>query len=251
MKITFLGSGTSNGVPEIGCECTVCKSNNTKDKRLRSSVLVEKGDIRILIDVTPDFREQVMKLPFQKIDGVLITHEHYDHVGGIDDLRLFGQFGRIDLYAEENVSEALQNRIPYCFMSKRYTGVPNLKITEIDCNPFEIENIEIIPIRILHHRLPILGFRIDNFAYLTDVKTIDDKELYKLKDLDLLVISALRKTEHISHQTLNQAVTIINKIKPKKSYLTHLSHDMGLHDVVEEELEGSISIAYDGLEVTI
>lgn len=251
MKITFLGTGTSNGVPEIGCKCTVCTSDNPKDKRLRSSVLVEKGDIRILIDVTPDFRQQVMNLPFRKIDGVLITHEHYDHVGGMDDLRQFGRFGEINIYAEKNVSEALQNRIPYCFIRKKYKGVPNLEITEIDCSSFEIEGIEIIPIRVLHHKLPILGFRIDNFAYLTDVKTIDENELSKLKGLDLLVMSALRKTEHISHQTLDQAIELIHKIKPKKTYITHLSHEMGLHDVVENELEDNVSIAFDGLEISI
>lgn len=251
MKITFLGTGTSTGVPEIGCECEVCMSNNSKDKRLRSSVLIETRGKRILIDATPDFRAQMMSLPFQKIDGILVSHEHYDHVGGMDDLRNFGRFGEIDIYAEKNVSEALIRRIPYCFAPNKYAGVPNLKIKEIDTNPFLIEDIEVIPIRVMHYRLPILGFRIGGFAYLTDVKTIADQELEKLRDLDVLVVSALRKTEHISHQTLDQAIELIHKVEPKKAYLTHLSHQMGLHDVVNKELEEGISIAYDGMELRI
>ena len=251
MKITFLGTGTSSGVPVIGCQCSVCKSEDKKDNRMRSSVLVEKGTTQILIDVTPDFRKQMMNLPFHKIDGVLISHEHYDHVGGIDDFRPFGKFGQIEIYAEQNVSQALMYRIPYCFASHKYAGIPNIKITEIDCTPFMIENVEIVPIRVLHYRLPILGFRIGDFAYLTDVKTIPEEEFEKLKGLDLLVVSALRKTEHISHQNLDQAIDLIHKIKPERAYLTHLSHEMGLHNVVDQELEKGINIAYDGLEIII
>lgn len=246
MKITILGTGTSTGVPEIGCECVVCKSQNSTDKRLRSSVLIEKDNKRILIDATPDFREQMLRLPFRKIDGVLISHEHYDHVGGLDDMRSFGRFGEVNLYAEKNVSNALKNRIPYCFMPKKYAGIPNLKLNEIDCTPFIIEGIKIVPIRVMHYQLPILGFRIGNFAYLTDVKTVPSEELEKLEGLDVLVVSALRKTEHISHQTLDEAIDLIHKIEPKKAYLTHLSHQMGLHDEVERELEEGVSVAYDG-----
>lgn len=251
MKITFLGTGTSTGVPEIGCECIVCKSKDSKDNRLRSSVLIEVNDKRILIDATPDFRAQMMKLPFRKLDGVLISHEHYDHVAGLDDMRPFGQFGEIDIYAEKNVSKALKSRIPYCFMPVQYAGIPNLRVIEITTKPFMIEDIEIIPIRVMHHNLPILGFRIGDFAYLTDVKTVPEDELHKLEDLKILVVSALRKSKHVSHQNLDQAIDLTHKINPEMTYLTHLSHQMGLHNVIEQELEKSISIAYDGLEIDI
>lgn len=251
MKITFLGTGTSTGVPEIGCECIVCKSKDSKDNRLRSSVLIEVNDKRILIDATPDFRAQMMKLPFRKLDGVLISHEHYDHVAGLDDMRPFGQFGEIDIYAEMKVSKALKSRIPYCFMPVQYAGIPNLRVIEITTKPFMIEDIEIIPIRVMHHNLPILGFRIGDFAYLTDVKTVPEDELHKLEDLKILVVSALRKSKHVSHQNLDQAIDLTHKINPEMTYLTHLSHQMGLHNVIEQELEKSISIAYDGLEIDI
>ena len=251
MKITFLGTGTSSGIPVIGCECIVCNSNNEKDRRLRSSVLIEKNDTRILIDVTPDFREQMMNLSFQKINGILISHEHYDHVGGLDDLRPYSRFGEQDIYAERNVSQALKNRIPYCFMTNRYAGIPDLRIIEIDTSPFQLEDVEIIPIRVMHHKLPILGFRIDNFAYLTDVKTVPSEELSKLKNLDVLVVSALRIKEHISHQNLDQAIDLIHTINPQKAYLTHLSHEMGLHNEVESQLEKNIQLAFDGLVIDL
>ncbi|NDW09174.1 MBL fold metallo-hydrolase [Dysgonomonas sp. 520] len=247
MKITFLGTGTSTGVPEIGCTCDVCKSSDVKDKRLRASVLINMDGKNILIDCGPDFRQQMLQQHFDKLHGVLLTHEHYDHVGGIDDLRPFCKFGDIDIYTEPYVADALKNRIPYCFEDNKYPGIPNISITEIGMDKFSIENISITPIRLMHHLLPITGFRINNFAYLTDLKTIPESEFIKLQNLDALVINALRIKEHISHQTLEQALVNIQKIAPKKAYLTHISHHLGLHEAVQSKLPANVFLAYDSL----
>lgn len=252
MNVRFLGTGTSTGVPQIGCRCEVCSSRGERDKRLRSSVRIEVGDTLLLIDCTPDFRQQMMGLPYRKIDGCLFTHEHYDHVGGIDDLRPFSRFGTIDLYMEAYLEEVIKERMPYCFTPYGYKGVPDINIKRINSRePFYVGTVEITPIRVMHYKLPILGFRIGDFAYLTDVKTIPADELDKLQGLDTLVMSALRKTEHISHQTLEEAIKLIQKINPHTTYLTHLSHEMGFHATVEEELPENIFLAYDGLEVSV
>ena len=252
MKVRFLGTGTSTGVPQIGCRCEVCKSVDPRDKRLRTSVRIEIDEKVLLIDCSPDFREQMLPLPFEKIDGLLLTHEHYDHVGGIDDLRPFSIFGPVDICMEERVENILRERLPYCFTEYKYSGVPNVAVRRISADEnFQIATVTITPIRIMHYRLPILGFRIRNFAYLTDVKTIEEAELKQLKGIDTLVVSALRKTEHISHQTLDQALEIIDKVKPKVAYLTHMSHEIGLHADLEKELPPQVSPAYDGLEILV
>ena len=250
MKIRFLGTGTSTGIPQIGCSCPVCRSADRRDRRLRCSVAITEGQQQILIDCSPDFRQQALMLPFRKINGILFTHEHYDHTGGIDDLRPYSQFGAVDLYMEERVEDAVKKRLPYCFAEKRYGGIPNIRIQRIDSHhPFLIGKWEVIPIRLLHYKLPILGFRIGNFAYLTDVKSIPETEYAKLRDLDRLVISSLRKTEHISHLSLAESLQIIHKIGPAKAYLTHFSHEMGLHADLMEELPDGVYPAYDGLEI--
>lgn len=251
MKVKFLGTGTSTGVPQIGCRCEVCSSGDSRDKRLRTSVMIEIDEVVITIDCTPDFRQQMLSLPFRKIDAILFTHEHYDHVGGIDDLRPFSIFGPVNLYMEEHLENRLRERMPYCFAEHKYGGVPDLIVRRINANEdFQVGTVQVTPIRVMHYRLPILGFRIRNFAYLTDVKTIEEAEIDKLKGVDYLVVNALRKTEHISHQTLYQALTLIEKIKPNNAYLIHMSHEIGLHAKVNDELPDHVALAYDGLEVS-
>ena len=252
MKIRFLGTGTSTGVPEIGCECAVCISDDWRDKRLRCSVQIETDDANIIIDCTPDFRQQMLQVPFQKIDAILITHEHFDHVGGIEDLRPFCRFGTVETYAEPHVAQAIENRMPYVFNGRKYRGIPDIGIVPItSLDPFRIKDTEIIPIRVMHHKLPILGFRIGGFAYLTDVKQLPEEDLGKLSGLDLLVASALREEEHISHQTLAEAIALAEKINPKQTFFTHMSHQIGLHRNIESQLPPGFSFAFDGLEISL
>jgi len=249
MKIRFLGTGTSTGVPEIGCTCEVCTSSDKRNNRLRTSALVSINDKNILIDCGPDFRQQMLPLQFRKLDAVLITHEHYDHVGGMDDLRPFCRFGDIDVYLEKYVADALRARIPYCFEDFKYPGVPSFNLNKIDDKPFNVEGIDITPVRLMHYKLPITGYRIGNMAYLTDVKSIPEEEYKKLENIDTLIIDALRIEKHISHQNLSEALANIKRIAPKKAYLVHLSHQMGLHEEVQKTLPDNVFIAYDGLEI--
>jgi len=251
MRIRFLGTGTSTGVPEIGCRCKVCTSKDKRDKRLRSSILIKINNENLLIDCGPDFRQQMLGLPFEKLDAVLLTHEHYDHVGGLDDLRPFNKLGDIDIYAEKRVTDILLSRIPYCFAENKYPGTPNILLNEIENKPFYINDIEINPIRLMHYKLPIFGYRIGDFAYLTDLKTIPEEEYEKLKNLDVLVMNALRISEHISHQNLEQALENAARIGAKRTYFTHLSHQMGLHAEVQKMLPDGVFLSYDGLEVEI
>lgn len=251
MKIRFLGTGTSTGVPEIGCQCAVCTSDNKKDKRLRTSLLVEIDDKRLLLDCGPDFRQQMLPVAFKKIDAVLLSHEHYDHVGGIDDLRPFCQFGDIDIYAEQNVCQAIKQRMPYCFRENKYPGVPNINLNEISLESKMIKGIDIVPIRVFHGKLPIFGYRIEKMAYLTDVLSIPEQEYAKLKNLDVLIINALRMKPHLSHQTLDETLKKIERIQPKHAYLVHMSHHFGLHDDMQRLLPQNVTLAYDNLEISL
>lgn len=252
MKVKFLGTGTSTGVPEIGCQCAVCRSQDTRDRRLRASVLINTNGKRILIDCGPDFRQQMLNEEFSQIKRVLLTHEHYDHVSGIDDLRPFCRFGDIDIFANKRTCKVLLERIPYCFTDNKYPGVPSINLNRIDEDrSFYIQDIEILPVTVMHYKLPILGYRIGNFAYLTDAKYIPEEEYAKLKNLDTLVINALRINEHISHQTLQEALETIERIAPKRAYLIHMSHQIGLHAEVEKTLPPNVFLSYDGLEIEV
>ncbi len=249
MRITFLGTGTSTGVPQIGCTCRVCTSTDPRDNRLRTSAMVEFNGKNILIDCGPDFRQQLLRWPVPRIDAVLITHIHYDHTGGIDDLRPFGDGRSIPIYVESSVGEGIRARLPYCFADHRYPGVPNLQLQEVGLAPFTVAGEEIIPIRVMHYRLPILGYRMGNLVYITDALTIPEEEYAKLQNVDVLVINALRKEPHLSHQTLAEALQVVERIAPRETYLIHMSHHMGLAAEIEQELPAHVHLAYDGLVV--
>ena len=254
MKIIFLGTGTSQGVPVIGCDCNVCLSTNVKDKRLRSSIYIELDNNKnIVIDTGPDFRQQILRENIQRVDGILFTHEHKDHTAGLDDVRAFNFKYKMDMpiYARKNVLNQLKEEFSYIFSNSKYPGVPRIKTNEITDQPFDFYNQTIIPINVLHYKLPVFGFRINNFTYITDANFISDDEIQKIKGTDTLVINALRIKEHISHFTLDEALEIIKKIQPKKAYLTHASHYLGLHEEIEARLPDNVNLAYDGLSFSL
>ena len=252
MRLTFLGTGTSCGVPTIGCDCRVCRSENPKDKRLRCSALVETEQTRLLIDCGPDFRQQMMPQPFRRIDGILITHAHYDHMGGMDDVRPYCQFGEINVYADPIARKGLLEMLPYCFAENRYPGVPAIGLHEIHKHePFTIGDIEIMPIEVMHGKLPILGYRMGPLTYITDMKTIDDGELQYIKGTEVLVVNALRQQPHHSHQTVDDAVSFARRVGAKRTLLIHSSHHIGLHDEVNASLPSDIQLAYDGQVVEV
>lgn len=253
MTIEFLGTGTSMGVPVIACDCEVCSSTESLDKRLRSSVMIDVCDQRLLIDAGPDFRQQMLRANVKHIDAILLTHGHTDHVAGLDDVRAINwQMQQpMPVYGESFVNEEIKLRFGYAFAEHKYPGVPEYQLNDITLEPFHISNITITPIRVWHHRLPVVGFRINQFAYITDANRIDKEELDKLKNLDILVINGLRPEKHLSHFSLDEAIEVIQQIKPKQAYITHISHQMGLHQQVNSELPENIQLAYDTLRLTI
>lgn len=247
IKVTVLGSGTSKGIPEIGCTCHTCTSDDPHDKRLRASVLVETHGLKILIDASPDLRQQALRNDISSLDAVLFTHQHYDHVGGVDDLRPFCASGDLPIFTNPQTAKDLRTRVDYCFRDHPYPGVPKLDLHEVECRPFYIDGLKITPVEVLHGKLPIYGYRIGNFAYVTDAKTIPDSEKEKLRNLDVLILNCLRiRQEHFAHLILPEALSLIDELKPKRCILTHACHMLGRHEEVSHILPSGVEYAYDG-----
>jgi len=253
MKLTFLGTGTSQGVPVITCKCKVCKSDDERDKRLRTSVLIEVDETNIVIDSGPDFRQQMLRENVQKLDAILFTHEHKDHTAGLDDVRAFNYTQRkpMDVYCEERVSNSLKREFAYVFSEFKYPGLPKININIIENKIFTVDGVNIEPIRVKHLKLPVFGFKINDLAYITDANYISEQEKEKIKGVKVLVVNALRREEHLSHFTLSQALQLIKEVKPERAYLTHLSHAMGLYNDIKDELPENVFFAYDGLGLEI
>lgn len=254
VKITFLGTGTSQGVPIIGCQCVVCKSEDAKDKRLRSSILIESETTTVVIDSGPDFRQQMLRADVRKLDGLVFTHSHKDHVAGMDDIRAFNylQGKPVDVYANLATQEVIRNEFPYIFSNTDYPGIPQLNMHTIGKEQaFTIGDITLQPIEVIHYKMPVLGFRINDFVYITDANYIDNAELKKLNGCSKLVLNALRRETHISHFTLEEAIALSQRIQPDTTYFTHISHQLGLHESIEQELPSGIHLAYDTYSIDV
>ncbi|MEQ9286466.1 MAG: MBL fold metallo-hydrolase [Cyclobacteriaceae bacterium] len=252
MKVTFLGTGTSQGVPVIACDCQVCQSIDFRDKRLRSAIHIEADDNSFVIDTGPDFRQQMLRARIKRIDAVLFTHEHKDHTAGLDDIRSYNFRQKMDMpvYGHQRVLDQLKREFSYVFAEKKYPGAPRIETYPIDIAPFTIKGTGFVPIQVMHHKLPVFGFRVKDFAYITDANHIDDSEIEKLKGLDTLVLNALQKDPHISHFTLEEAVEVAQEIGAKNTYFTHISHKLGCHRDINNELPDGIKLAYDGLKLS-
>lgn len=252
MKVTFLGTGTSQGVPLIACDCKVCTSADERDKRLRSAVLIQKNEKNIVIDSGPDFRQQMLRCGIKHLDALVFTHAHKDHLAGMDDVRGFNFRMKkpIRIFCDERVEKQMRNEFHYIFSTEKYPGIPDVDINRIDKTSFDIDDIRVQTIEVMHYKLPVLGFRFDDFVYITDANFISDVEKEKIKGCHTLVLNALRKEPHISHFTLQEALDLIAEIKPQKAYLTHISHQLGLAATVEAELPPNVHLAYDGLQLS-
>lgn len=253
LKINFLGTGTSQGVPLIGCQCVVCQSPNSRDKRLRSSIHIETGDTSIVIDSGPDFRQQMLRAQINQLDAIVFTHGHKDHTAGFDDIRAYNYIQQkdMDVYCDERVEAVLKKDFDYVFADLKYPGVPKANLHRIDPNGFTIGDMRLLPIDLKHYKLPVYGFRIDDFTYITDANYISEAEKEKIMGSKVLVLNALRKEPHISHFTLDEAIALAQEIGAEKTYFTHISHQLGLHDKVNNGLPANIQLAYDGLKVEL
>ncbi|GAB2836931.1 MBL fold metallo-hydrolase [Ferruginibacter profundus] len=253
LQITFLGTGTSSGVPMVACNCHVCTSPDKKDKRLRSSILVQSDTTTIVVDTTPDFRYQMLRADVKKLDAVLFTHPHKDHVAGLDDVRPFNFFQQkaMQVFANSLTEEAIKREFAYAFSDKKYPGVPEISLNTINGEPFYIGDIPVIPISVWHHKMPVLGFRFGKFTYITDANRIEDDEKEKIKGSEIIVLNALRKEKHISHYTLDEAIAEVQALKIPTAYFTHISHQLGRHEEVSVDLPAGIALAWDGSEVSI
>jgi len=254
MRVTLLGTGTSQGVPVIACDCKVCKSGDPKDSRLRCSVLIEYDSNNYVIDSGPDFRQQMLRHKVKSLSGIIFTHEHKDHVAGLDDVRAFNYQSKkdMDIYCDANVEAKLKVEFGYAFGENTYPGVPKLNIIPISKEPFSLNNgLLVIPIEVLHYKLPVLAFRFGDFTYITDAKTVSEEEKDKIKGTKVLIVNALRKEPHLSHFTLDEALAFIEELKPERAYLTHISHLFGTHSEIEDLLPENVFVAYDGMEIEL
>lgn len=253
LKITFLGTGTSTGVPMIGCACEVCSSKDERDKRLRSSIMVQSSTTTFVVDTTPDFRQQMLRIQNNKLDAILFTHSHKDHIAGMDDIRPYNYFQErpIDVFANAYTAEALKREYMYVFADYKYPGIPEINLIEIDDKPFYIGDIPVLPIIVWHHKMPVHTFRFGNFTYITDANRIDENEKEKIKGSEVVVLNALRKETHISHFTLQQAVDLVQELEIPRGLFTHISHQLGKHDTINTDLPNHIKLAFDGLIVEI